>query len=152
MSRSGYVDDCDDVLELGRWRGAVKSAINGKRGQAFLKEMLVALDAMPAPRLIDEKLFAADGEVCAIGSVGQARGIDMSGLDPDEPDGVAAAFGISAALAREIVYENDEGPSRETPEQRFARMREWLTSHIITEPREPRGPNKPRKPKQQRLL
>ena len=34
-----------------RYRGAVKSAIRGKRGQAFLREMLAALDAMPEKRL-----------------------------------------------------------------------------------------------------
>jgi len=47
MSRSGYSDDCDDQWSLICWRGAVKSAIRGKRGQAFLKEMLAALDALP---------------------------------------------------------------------------------------------------------
>ena len=34
MSRSGYTDECDG-WELVRWRGAVNSAIRGKRGQAF---------------------------------------------------------------------------------------------------------------------
>lgn len=26
MSRSGYVDDCDDDLQFGRWRGVVDEA------------------------------------------------------------------------------------------------------------------------------
>lgn len=47
MSRSGYVDDCDDMLALGRWRGAVRSAIRGARGQSLLREALVILDALP---------------------------------------------------------------------------------------------------------
>jgi hypothetical protein len=46
MSRSGYSDDHSE-WDLIRWRGAVASAIRGKRGQAFLRELLVALDAMP---------------------------------------------------------------------------------------------------------
>lgn len=51
MSRSGYVDDMCDEWAMIRYRGAVKSAIRGKRGQAFLREMLAALDAMPEKRL-----------------------------------------------------------------------------------------------------
>ena len=70
-------------------------------------------------------------EVCAIGSVGAARGMDMSKLDPEDRDGVAAAFGISPALAAEIVYMNDEGHyENETPEERFIRIRKWIASLI----------------------
>ena len=45
MSRSGYTDDYDDGYEWAniRWRGAVKSAIRGKRGQATLKAILDAM-------------------------------------------------------------------------------------------------------------
>ena len=48
MTRSGY-DDCGDYSdwEIIQFRGAVASAIRGKRGQAFLKNMLVALDELP---------------------------------------------------------------------------------------------------------
>ena len=44
MSRSGYGDDYgdDDPLAIGRWRGAVNSAIRGKRGQQTLREILAA--------------------------------------------------------------------------------------------------------------
>ena len=51
MSRSGYVDDMCDQWAMIRYRGAVRSAIRGRRGQAFLREMLAALDAMPEKRL-----------------------------------------------------------------------------------------------------
>lgn len=142
MSRSGYSEDCEQ-WDLIRYRGAVKSAIRGKRGQAFLNEMLAALDAMPVKRLITDKLIAPDRvsfahwglieaeSVCAIGAVGNARNIDMSGIDPHDPETVAGKFGIADALAKEIVYENDEGwYGRETPEQRFIRMRAWVAGHI----------------------
>lgn len=130
MSRSGYSDDCDDQWQLIRWRGAVASAFRGRRGVAFMTEMLAAMDAMPEKKLIAEDL-ERDGAVCAIGSVGKARGIDMSKLDPHEADGVAAAFGISHAMACEIVYMNDEGSwKKEAPEQRFDRMRKWIKSEI----------------------
>src|SRR5689334_19107368 len=107
MSRSGYHEDHDDILQYGRWRAQVASAIRGKRGQAFLKEALAALDAMPDKRLIAGALVE-DGEVCAIGAVGKARNIDMSGLDPEDGDGLAGVFDIARPLALEIVYMNDE--------------------------------------------
>ena len=130
MSRSGYNEEYDDEWRLIMWRGAVASAVRGKRGQAFLGEMLAVLDAMPEKRLISDALEAGD-QVCAIGAVGKARGLDMSQLNPDDRETVASAFGISRALAQEIAYENDEaGWGAETPERRFERMRRWIASLI----------------------
>jgi hypothetical protein len=128
MSRSGYVDDCEG-WELIRWRGAVASAIRGKRGQEFLRKLLAALDALPEKRLIEGEL-EQDGEVCAIGSVGRMQGMDMSKLDPTEPEEVAAAFGISEALVKEITYVNDEWDWRGTPEKRYETVRKWVVEHI----------------------
>ena len=71
-----------------------------------------------------------EGDVCALGALGRVRGLDMSELDPDEPEGVSAAFDIASPLAREIVYLNDECGYRETPEQRWTRMRAWVASQI----------------------
>lgn len=129
MSRSGYCDDIDP-WDLIRWRGAVQSAIRGKRGQAFLKEMLEAIDSLPSKRLTKDVLISQDGEVCALGAVAAKRGIDVSILDPEDPERVAEVFGISQALAREIVYENDEGGWGETDENRFDRVREWVARQI----------------------
>jgi hypothetical protein len=123
MSRSGYSEDCWGA-EYICWRGAVASAIRGKRGQAFLYEMLQAMAALPEPKLIDGYL-EHEGAVCAIGSVGRARGIDMSGIDVEDRNQVAKLFGIAPALAAEVVYMNDEATYSETPEQRFQRMRSW---------------------------
>lgn len=109
MSRSGYVDsdDCNG-FELGRWRSSVRRAIRGKRGQQALREILDALDAMPVKELAAESLITEEGEFCTLGVLGKARGVDIETLDPDDPDQVAAAFNIAPAMAREIVYENDE--------------------------------------------
>lgn len=129
MSRSGYSDDLDP-LDLGRWRGRVASATRGGRGQAFFRDLLAALEAMPEKRLIAYELQQG-GEVCAIGSLGARRGIDMSGLDPDDPDTVAGQFNIATCLAQEVVYMNDEGTwGSETPEQRWVRMRAWVASQL----------------------
>lgn len=107
MTRSGYSDECDGWALI-RWRGAVASAIRGRRGQAFLREALAALDALPEKTLGADSLVA-DGEFCTLGAVGRARGMDMARIDPDDPADVALAFGISHALAAEIMFENDEG-------------------------------------------
>jgi hypothetical protein len=129
MSRAGYNDDCEQWALI-CWRGAVNSAIRGARGQAFLNDLIAALDALPEKKLIAEEL-ENEGTVCAIGAVGRARGLDMSELDPQEPERVASTFGIASAMAREITYVNDEcGRRNETPEERFARMRKWAVDEI----------------------
>lgn len=133
MSRSGYSEECENEWALIRYRGAVKSAIRGARGQAFLCELLAALDSLSEKKLIVGDLEAG-GEVCAIGAVGKARGIDMSKMNPEDAETVAAVFGIAPAMAREIVYENDEGTwYDERNDARFNRMRKWCLSNIKTE-------------------
>lgn len=138
MSRSGYIDDFEgegweEALAMGR----VASAIRGKRGQKFFRDLVAALDAMPAKRLVTDALVREDStgfeNVCALGALGKARGLDMTPLDPDNSRQVAEAFDISPTLAREVVYENDEGAwGRETPEQRWLRVRTWAVSKIAT--------------------
>ncbi len=129
MGRACYTDDIFDNWSHIRWRGAVASAIRGKRGQAFLRELRDALDAMPEKRLIAHDL-QSDCGVCTLGSVGAKRGLDMQELDPYDYIDVAVAFGIAEPLVREIEFENDEGSWGETPEQRWARMRQWVEANI----------------------
>ena len=133
MSRHGYTDDCDDdPLQFGRWRGRVASAIRGKRGQAFLRDLIAALDAMPVKELIANELVTEDGACCAIGAVCLARGIDTSKIDYECPEEVGAAVGIASSMAAEIEYENDEWRG-ETDERRWQRMRRWAERHLKTE-------------------
>ncbi len=136
MSRSGYTDDTDDPLALGRWRAQVKSATHGARGQAFLKELATAMDAMPEKRLIAEELVSKDGECCTIGVVCKARGMNVSKVDYEDTYSVGNLVNIAHQLAAEIEYENDEcGPwEGETDEQRWTRMRQWVEKQIIKEP------------------
>lgn len=130
MSRSGYNDDCDgDGYQL--WRGAVLSAIRGKRGQKTLRELFSALNRMPVKELIAEELVTKEGAVCALGALGVKRKLDMSEIEPTDPAQVADAFGIAPALAQEIEYENDEaGRSNETPAERWVRMRAWVRRQL----------------------
>jgi hypothetical protein len=161
MSRSGYIDDDgDDILAHGRWRGAVASAIRGKNGQAFLRELLAALDAMPVKELIAHEL-KADGQFCTLGVLGEKRGVDMDQLDPEEYEAVACAFKVNEKIVQEIVFYNDEhiddtkwidveicGPVRPwfpeygkhmtrhrvpdptAPTRRWRYMREWVAKQI----------------------
>jgi hypothetical protein len=143
MSRSGY-NECDG-WELIRWRGQVASAIKGKRGQAFLRELVAALDAVPGKRLIANSFQTETGEVCALGAVGRARDALMTDLGPDEwgeidRDKVADRFDIAMAMAAEIMWVNDDSDyyprAIETPEQRWARVRAWAVKQIHVTPEE----------------
>lgn len=152
MSRAGYNDDCEQ-WDLIRYRGMVASATRGKRGQALLKDILIAMNGMSCKRLIADELEQSDGAVCAIGAAGKLRGVDMSNLDPEDAETVAGKFDVADCLAREIVWENDESgwsgeyefidsvdywgrpgqqrrSRKETPEERFRRMRKWVRSQI----------------------
>lgn len=113
MSRSGYTDDFDyyDPLAHGRWRQAVKRALEGKRGQALLRELVEALDAMEDKRLYPGSFATAEGEFCTLGVLGAKRGTKMDDLgDEDDCDTqlVGRRFGIAPAMAAEIMYLNDE--------------------------------------------
>lgn len=143
MSRSGYNDDYDiDQWDMIRWRGAVTSALRGKRGQAFLKEMLAALDALPYHVLVQNELetstpmsFSHWGmhpveTVCALGAVGKARGLNMTLLDPEDSATVAGVFDIAEAMARQIVYVNDECYYHISPEKRYDEMVAWIKGQI----------------------
>jgi len=133
MNRSGLIESDDDYQRLNLYRANVDRCIRGRKGQKFLREMAEAMDAMPVKRLIAEELIADDGEVCAIGSVCKSRGIDVSKIDPEDPDNVAAAVGIHRILASEIEYENDDTywRSRETAEERWLRMRKWIDKNLV---------------------
>src|SRR6185312_15322735 len=153
MSRSGYGEydpqDTYDVLAQGRWVAMLRSALRGKRGRKFLTDLRDALDALPVKRLIHSELVTADGNVCAIGSVGVRRGVDMSPLlrpadcDPDEwaenweceanerAEALGSMFDIAPCLAQEVMYQNDEASyHNETPEQRWIRVRKWVAKKL----------------------
>src|SRR5579859_1137388 len=134
MSRSGYIDDCDESTNL--WRGAVKRAVEGKRGQSLLIALRDALDAMPVKELADGFFKAEDGCMCTLGVLGEQRGIDLKDMeraaDYGDYETVADAFGVSRALVQEIMWVNDEAnwSWNETRAQRWDRVREWLDANI----------------------
>jgi len=132
MSRSGYSDDCENY---NLWRGVVSNAIGGKRGQAFLRALAEALDAMPEKVLIAGELVTEKGECCAIGAVCKARSLDVSNVDYEDPDRVAKLIDVAPAMAAEIAFMNDEyGKENELPSERWTRMRKWVSDKLRTEP------------------
>lgn len=131
MSRSGYSEDCSN-WEMIKWRGAVNSAIKGKRGQVLLKNMLLALDLMVEKKLIKNELIARDGSCCALGAVAIHENIDVSIVDPGDSLTVSFAFDIAESLAKEIVYINDEDfYINESSESRWIRVRKWVCDNIV---------------------
>jgi hypothetical protein len=135
MSRSGYSEDFDgdefpNAINL--YRNAVACAFKGKRGQAFLADLAAALDAMPDKRLAASVWVEPTGEACALGVAALSRGLGQkfSAFDPDDssaPEEAAHLLNIAPAMARELVWLNDESASvNETPEARWTRMRDLV--------------------------
>lgn len=138
MSRSGYSDDCDGWALI-RWRGAVASAIRGRKGQALLAELATALDALPTKELVAHTFHGEAGAVCTLGAICTTRGVEMpaeSLTNPDywddyenPPEFANRALGIPSSLAAEIMWLNDEGEWHETPAGRWRRMRAWVAEN-----------------------
>jgi hypothetical protein len=135
MSRHGYSDDYDGN-ELAMWRGVIASAVRGKRGQAFFRALVAALDAMPEKRLVTGDLENEEGAVCALGCLGKARGVDLSSVDTYDYDQLAELFNIAPQLAQEVMYVNDEGVWGDSPEKRWSDVRAWAARQIRVDPQE----------------
>jgi hypothetical protein len=130
MSRSGYSEDYE---YMGLYRSNVERASRGKRGQAFFRELLAALDAMPLKRLTSGVL-EAEGDVCALGALRRAKGVALEPLEQSDWDELGKAFNVAPMLTQEVMYENDQDHSYRrdaTPEERWTRMREWVAAQLI---------------------
>lgn len=129
MSRSGYSDDCDAP---GLWRGSVYRATVGPRGQRLIREMIVALEAMPVRELADD-LFVDGDRVCAMGAVAVARGVapeKLARLDETDAQQVGLLLDVPRALAAEIAYENDEW-AKGDDEDRWRHMHAWAVANVV---------------------
>ena len=141
-SRIDYWDG-DGTLPEGLWIGQKLRAINGKRGQALLREVQAALLAMPEHRLI-EGAVCQDGDVCVLGALavgrerrdGQPFGEALATVEacfPDDnypPDDVSDALGITRTLGWLLMEQNDEVASGFTPEERWAYLLSWVRSKL----------------------
>jgi hypothetical protein len=168
MSRSGYSDgdDCDSeaMLRMYGWQANVQRCIGGRKGQAFMWELYLALEAIPSRQLVRSTLIDSAGQVCSLGSVAVMRGMEIPERwisngedDPDDyefAEAMGPLFGLKDMLAREVMYRNDDaGEShyidnglaygrlgerynparetrRETPAERWQRVRDWVVSEL----------------------
>lgn len=157
MSRSGYVDcDGENDLAMYGWRANVRRCMAGRKGQAFMWQLYLALEALPERALVTGSLVNRDGDYCALGAVARFRGLEIpehlretAEGEPDEDEFQAAMgslLGIKDMLAREVMYHNDEdddwhevpGPPKrhcslrrsDNPKERWQRMRVWVVEQL----------------------
>jgi hypothetical protein len=137
MSRVTYNED--DQWGWIRWAGAAKKAINGKQGQALLKELEAALLALPEPKLIAGEFAMSDGEVCALGALALARGVPAEEMAKweEDPETAETKLGMSYTLAWEIIAANDDGAypghsyyAKWTDEKRYEYVLNWIRQHL----------------------
>lgn len=157
MSRFGdYGDNDGSTITWEMWEHNVNAALNGKRGQKALRELLLALDAIPGHRLIRDSFAsstpttdAPDGQACAIGAwvaykriaTGKATGwrecIEQLETQYGYPEGYETSeigkreLGITRVLAEHLAWRNDEMyHSAPTPEALWEATRAYVLSKI----------------------
>lgn len=141
MSRSGFYEmddwDRDSMLAMGRYRARINSAKRGRRGQAFLKSALAALDRMEDKRLAGGTFgVGQDGCMCLMSSIATetGRASVFTGRDADwDGEGMcyalADAFNVAPVLVQDLVWDNDENAPRD-PAKRWGWMRAKIASAI----------------------
>lgn len=141
MTRLYCYDDDSDPCQEGLIAGALRSAVQGKRGQQFLRDLVQALDALPLPELAAGALEDEEtGCCCAFGAVRRLRGADAVPLwfNPMEedmtPDNLAEPFNVSETLAWAVVQANEDGMTgndESTRRLRWKEVRNWAVQRLI---------------------
>jgi hypothetical protein len=131
VSRS-WEGESDDPLDWGRYKAATRSTLRGRRGQAFLRELIAALDALHRPELSAGALGnRRTGCVCALGAIALAQGASFDDLARDNgdwgPGDAADWYNISPTLANEIISANDDWGDGNSAKVRQSRWRHVRT-------------------------
>jgi hypothetical protein len=129
VNRDESGDKNNGILEINEHSNLVQLSIQSDKGQGFLKDLALALEEMPEKRLITNALKCKFG-FCALGVLGEKRGIDLDELDPGNSKLVAKIFAVDEPMVKEIAYRNDDHFGHLTPETRWAAMRDWVQSNI----------------------
>lgn len=135
-----YYDDEPSPQEEGLIAGALRSAIRGKRGQRFLRDLIAALDALPSKELSAGALEDEQtGCCCAFGAVRRWRGAAAVPLwfDPMEedlsPSHLAEPFNVSETLAWAVVAANEScfsGNAEPERRRRWEEVKRWALRHL----------------------
>ena len=154
--RISYSDDEERPGQFALWDANCRRSLKGKAGQRELRELEVALLALPEKRLIHGSLVDDDGDVCAIACYAKHKGIDLSKFDPeDESHEVGIAAGMPRLVAWKVVAFNDlhcddvwevaDGPVQRgyghykggiphirpmTPEERYEKVLAWVRGQL----------------------
>lgn len=104
MSRHGYSDEGGN---FGAWRGVIASATRGKRGQAFFRALVAALDAMPEKKLIRSELETREGANAMKKSKAQlrARAVELRSLRCAVIRALAYGYSSSCQLSQPVQAE-----------------------------------------------
>jgi hypothetical protein len=151
MSRISYSEDEAYPGQHALWQANCRRSLAGKAGQAALRDLVAALEALPAPVLIAHHL-ARKGEVCAVGAVvlhrkvnlGQARDAVLRELEGEpieedawdwedeegETEGVGVAVGIPRLVAWRLACLNDIDLDYCTPAQRYEKVLAWARKRL----------------------
>lgn len=115
--RIGYSEDEDFAGQFELWQANCRRSLQGKKGQAALRELEAALLALPDKRLIEGEMIDKDGDVCAIGALAKHKGRDLLAEphvgDPDEFGGdgemeeIGVELGMPRLVAWKVVCKND---------------------------------------------
>lgn len=163
MSRIEYVDadSQEQWLRMCAFEANTERHLKGKKGQAVLRELEAALLALPEKKLLEGTFIVTpdadnpQGGVCAMGCLLLKRKMDkgltrqeaLREIDEEAPTDVldedyggwevikqtAQYMNCKINFVWEVVEQNDEFGGR-TPEQRYARVLEWVRSQILPTP------------------
>lgn len=133
--RISFSEDEDFPGQFGLWQANCQRSINGKVGQAILRELEQALLALPSKRLIADELENREGDVCVVGALVKYRGITELKNDPEEMEDVGVELGMPRMVAWKVVCLNDVelgsyGMFAATPEQRYEKVLRWVQKQI----------------------
>lgn len=157
--RIGYSENEDYPGQFDLWQANCRRSLQGRAGQAILRELESALVALPDKRLIEDEL-EAEGDVCAWGALKVYRGEAISDDDRElatyDMEAVGVELGAPRLVAWKVVEVNDlqsrgryvdvAGPTKvewgmrrrerlnifiaETPAERYERVLAWVRRQI----------------------
>lgn len=128
--RIGYSDEEGFAGQFELWQANCRRSLAGKKGQQSLRELEVALLALPTKRLIENELDNG-ADCCAIGALVRHKGVTPSMPFPDENmEDVGVECGMPPLVAWKVVELNDMQlggywQRAVSPEERYVRVLQW---------------------------